>query len=97
MATLGSATALGLASSIGSLEPGKAADLACIDLGTQAGQPAATIADAILFGATRAAVSDVWTAGRAAVSAGRLVALDEEELTTLPLRWAERMRLEAAA
>jgi 5-methylthioadenosine/S-adenosylhomocysteine deaminase len=97
MATLGSATALGLAARIGSLEPGKAADLACIDLGAQASLPAAAIPDAVVFGATRAEVSDVWTAGRVAVAAGRVVALDEEELAALPVRWAERLALEAAA
>jgi hypothetical protein len=42
-------------------------------------------------------VSDVWTAGRAALSGGRLVALDEEELAALPVRWAERIAMEAAA
>lgn len=97
MATLGAATALNLGSHIGSLEPGKAADLACIDLAAQSNQPAATIADAIVFGATRAEVTDVWMAGRAAVSAGRLVAIDEEELAALPTRWAERIGMEAAA
>jgi len=39
----------------------------------------------------------VWTAGRAALCAGRLVALDEEELAALPMRWAERIGMEAAA
>jgi 5-methylthioadenosine/S-adenosylhomocysteine deaminase len=97
LATLGGATALGLASRIGSLEPGKAADLACIDLGALSSAPASGIHDAIVFGATRSQVSDVWTAGRAALSGGRLVALDEEELTALPLRWAERIAMEAAA
>src|SRR6266446_5345963 len=33
MATLGGATVLGLQAQIGSIEPGKAADLTCIDLG----------------------------------------------------------------
>lgn len=97
LATLGGATALGLASRIGSLEPGKAADLACIDLGALTGAPASSIHDAIVFGATRGQVSDVWTAGRAALSGGRLVALDEEELAALPVRWAERIGMEAAA
>jgi 5-methylthioadenosine/S-adenosylhomocysteine deaminase len=94
MATLGGATALGLAPQIGSLEPGKAADFACIDLGPAA---VARAADAIVFGATRAQVSDVWTGGRAALSAGRLLSFDEEELATLPLRWAQRIGVEAAA
>jgi 5-methylthioadenosine/S-adenosylhomocysteine deaminase len=97
LATLGGATALGLASRIGSLEPGKAADLACIDLGALSSAPASSIHDAIVFGATRGQVSDVWTAGRAALSGGRLVALDEEELAALPVRWAERIGMEAAA
>jgi 5-methylthioadenosine/S-adenosylhomocysteine deaminase len=97
MATLGAAAALGLASRIGSLEPGKAADLACIDLGALAAAPASGVHDALVFGAARGAVSDVWTAGRAALCAGRLVALDEEELTALPARWAERIGMEAAA
>jgi 5-methylthioadenosine/S-adenosylhomocysteine deaminase len=97
MATLGGATVLGLSAQIGSLEPGKAADLTCIDLGALSGQPAAAIADAIVFGATRAQVSDVWTAGRLAVSGARLVMLDEEELAALPARWAQRVRMEAAA
>jgi 5-methylthioadenosine/S-adenosylhomocysteine deaminase len=97
MATLGGATVLGLLAQIGSIEPGKAADLICIDLGALSGQPAAAIADAIVFGATRAQVSDVWTAGRLAVSAARLVAGDEQELAGLPARWAQRLRMEAAA
>ena len=97
LATLGGATALGLASRIGSLEPGKAADLACIDLGALASAAASSIHEAIVFGATRGQVSDVWTAGRAALSGGRLVALDEEELAALPVRWAERIAMEAAA
>src|SRR5438874_2450355 len=97
MATLGGATVLGLSAQIGSIEPGKAADLVCIDLGALGGQPAAAIADAITFGATRSQVSDVWTGGRLAVSGARLVALDEEELAALPARWAQRVRMEAAA
>jgi len=97
MATLGGATVLGLQAEIGSIEPGKAADLTCIDLGALACQPAAAIQDAITFAATRSQVSDVWTAGRVAVSGARLVVLDEEELAGLPACWAQRIRMEAAA
>jgi len=97
MATLGGATVLGLQAEIGSIEPGKAADLTCIDLGALSGQPAAAIHDALTFAAIRSQVSDVWTAGRLAVSGARLVGFDEEELAGLPARWAQRIRLEAAA
>jgi 5-methylthioadenosine/S-adenosylhomocysteine deaminase len=97
MATLGGATVLGLQAQIGSIEPGKAADLICIDLGALACQPAAAIEDAITFAATRSQVSDVWTAGRVAVSGARLVVFDEQELAGLPARWAQRIRMEAAA
>lgn len=97
LATLGGATALGLAGEIGSIEPGKAADLVCLDLDNPGTRPAPDAAAAIVFGATRSQVSDVWTAGRAAVSAGRLLAFDEEELAGLPARWAQRLALEAAA
>jgi 5-methylthioadenosine/S-adenosylhomocysteine deaminase len=97
LATLGGATALGLAPQIGSIEPGKAADLICIDLGGLAGAPAAQVAAAIVFGTTRDAVSDVWTSGRAAVSGGQLLALDSGELEALPTHWARRLALEAVA
>jgi len=97
LATLGGATALGLAAHIGSIEPGKAADLICIELDTLACRPAAGVQDAIVFAATRGEVTDVWSAGRAALSGGRLLAFDEEELAALIGRWAERLGMEAAA
>jgi len=42
-------------------------------------------------------VTDVWSAGRAAVSEGRLRLFDEEELAAIASRWTERLALEAAA
>jgi 5-methylthioadenosine/S-adenosylhomocysteine deaminase len=92
MATLGGATALGMNASVGSIEVGKFADLVCIDLATLASQPAAPRpADAIVFGATRDQVTDVWTSGRAAVSDGHLLTFDEQELLALSRRWADRI------
>jgi 5-methylthioadenosine/S-adenosylhomocysteine deaminase len=95
MATLGGAVALGLGSTCGSIEAGKAADLICIDLGSPACQSSApasgSLADTILFGATRRDVSDVWTGGRAAVSDYTLLAFDEQELLALSRMWAERI------
>jgi 5-methylthioadenosine/S-adenosylhomocysteine deaminase len=91
MATLGGATALGMNSQVGSIEDGKAADLVCIDLGALACQPTTRPAEAILFGATRDRVSDVWTSGRAAVRDGHLLTFDEQEMGALARRWADRI------
>ena len=91
MATIGGAMALGMGSIIGSIEAGKAADLVCIDLSGLACLPPRRPAEAVLFGATRHQVSDVWTSGRAAVREGRLLTMDEQELRTLARSWAERI------
>ena len=91
MATLGGAMALGMGTVIGSIEVGKAADLVCFDLSTLPCQSPRQPADAIVFGATRDHVSDVWISGRAAVSKGHLLAFDEQELRALARRWAERI------
>ncbi|MBV8146356.1 MAG: amidohydrolase family protein [Gammaproteobacteria bacterium] len=97
LATLGGATTLGVAAETGSIEPGKSADLTCIDLDAAGCRPVTDVAATILFGATRAQVSDVWSAGRAVVSEARLRLFDESELAALAARWAERLALEAAA
>jgi 5-methylthioadenosine/S-adenosylhomocysteine deaminase len=87
MATLGGAAALGFAAATGSIEPGKYADLVCVDLNRLASQPTSSVPDSILFGATREQVSDVWTSGRLAVNEGRLLAFDEDELTASAQKW----------
>ena len=97
MATLGGAMTLGLGTQIGSIEPGKSADMTCLDLDNLGCRPATDIAATILFGATRAQVSDVWSAGRAVVSEGRLRLFDEAELAALAAHWARRLSFEAAA
>jgi 5-methylthioadenosine/S-adenosylhomocysteine deaminase len=97
LATLGGATALGLGGICGSIEAGKAADLACIHLGSRAAGPEATIADAVLFGVTRHQVSDVWVGGRAAVSSGQLLVFDEQELQRVAEQWSERITPGVAA
>ena len=90
-ATLGGAIALGLGTTCGSIEPGKSADLICIDLATLACEPFTSVADAVLFGATRREITDVWTGGRAAVSESQLLAFDERELARLARDWADRV------
>jgi 5-methylthioadenosine/S-adenosylhomocysteine deaminase len=90
LATLGGATALGFGSTAGSIEPGKYADLICIDLDRLGSQPTCNVPASVVFGATREQVSDVWTSGRLAVSDGHLLAFDEQELTSFAQRWVAR-------
>jgi 5-methylthioadenosine/S-adenosylhomocysteine deaminase len=90
IATLGGATALGMGSAVGSIEPGKHADLVCVDLSRVACQPRTRVADTIVFGATREQVSDVWTSGRSAVNGGHLLAFDEEKLASVAEKWSQR-------
>jgi 5-methylthioadenosine/S-adenosylhomocysteine deaminase len=97
LATLGGATALGLGASTGSIEVGKAADLACIALSSPAAQPDDSVFGELLFGTTRRNVTDVWVGGRTAVSDGRLIAFDEEELAQLARSWAKRVHGSEAA
>jgi 5-methylthioadenosine/S-adenosylhomocysteine deaminase len=96
MATLGGATTLGLGSLTGSIEPGKAADLVCWNLGAPgaafASQSDSRVADSLVFGTTRQQASDVWTSGRAAVTNGNLLVFDDQEMRTLAKQWALRVR-----
>ncbi|HUN26276.1 MAG TPA: amidohydrolase family protein [Steroidobacteraceae bacterium] len=88
LATLGGAQAVGLKSAVGSLEPGKAADLIAIEVASLDG-PGTSVAETVLYAATRRHVSDVWINGRPQVLDGRLVALDEQELLALAERHAQ--------
>jgi 5-methylthioadenosine/S-adenosylhomocysteine deaminase len=87
LATLGGAMALGFGADVGSIEPGKYADLICVDLKRLACQPTSSVPDSILFGATREQVSDVWTSGRLAVSEGHVLGFDEDELMASAENW----------
>jgi 5-methylthioadenosine/S-adenosylhomocysteine deaminase len=76
MATRGGAAALGLDADVGTLEPGKWADLCCVDLGGPRIQPLGDPLMQLVFCGGRDIVSDVWVAGRQLLSAGELTRLD---------------------
>ena len=62
-ATLGGAKAMGLDHLVGSIEPGKQADLACIDLSPLETQPLHHVVSQLVYATGRQQVSDVWIAG----------------------------------
>ena len=93
-ATLNGARALGLAESIGSLTPGKWADLCCIDLSRPNTQPTYDPAVQIVFAASREQVCDVWVAGRMLVRDRELTHLDTTAVLKRAELWRERIAAE---
>jgi len=67
MATMGSATALGIAQSVGSIEVGKKADLVRLDPSSPPLTPVYDATSTIVYAASRADVLDVWIDGQAVV------------------------------
>jgi 5-methylthioadenosine/S-adenosylhomocysteine deaminase len=91
MATLNGARALGLEERIGSIEPGKDADLCAIRLDALETTPIYHVVSHLVYAASRRQVSDVWIAGRRQLSDGRLTGLDAGELRERALRWSQRL------
>ncbi len=71
-ATLGGAVALGLEQSIGSIAPGKSADLAAVRLAGPELEPCYSPLSHLVYAAGREHVSDVWIAGQRLVRDGAL-------------------------
>jgi 5-methylthioadenosine/S-adenosylhomocysteine deaminase len=91
MATIEGARALGLESSIGSLAPGKAADLAAIEIDSVETLPCFDVLSHLAYVAGREHVTHVWVDGRARVAGRALQGLDEQELASKARWWAKRL------
>ncbi len=92
MATINGAKALGLEQQIGSLEPGKAADITVIDMGVLAVQPIYQVVSQLVYASSREQVSDLWVAGRQLLHQGKLLTLDSEEIMARAAVWRERIK-----
>ncbi len=90
MATLDGATALGLAHETGSIEVGKWADLACVDLNRLNSQPVYDAVSQLVYTAKSDQVSDVWIAGKRHLDKGELVHIDTGNLLERAREWRDR-------
>jgi len=90
MATLDGAAALGLAHETGSIEAGKWADLACIDLSHINSQPVYDPLSQLVFTARADQVTDVWIAGKHQLDNGKLTHIDTENLLARSNEWRDR-------
>jgi 5-methylthioadenosine/S-adenosylhomocysteine deaminase len=91
MATLDGAESLGLADSIGSIEAGKWADLACVDLRHINSQPVYDPISQLVYTVQPHQVSDVWVAGKHQVDNGRLTHIDVDDLLQRTSEWQHRI------
>jgi 5-methylthioadenosine/S-adenosylhomocysteine deaminase len=91
MATLAGARALGLDANIGSIEAGKSADLAAVELSSMETLPCFDPVSHLVYAAGREHVTHVWIEGEARLADRRLTGLDEQDLHDKARWWAKRL------
>ena len=91
MATLGGARALGIDEQVGSLRPGKWADITAIQLATIETQPLFNPISDLVYAASRHQVTNVWIEGRRVLKDRQLTTLDESEIRSRIRIWRERL------
>ena len=86
-ATIGGAAALGLDKAIGSIVPGKSADLVAVDLDSHQLLPVYDPVSHLVYACGREDVSDVWVAGEPIVRNGTLLRLEASDLQRRARLW----------
>jgi len=92
MATLNAARALGLQDRIGSLLPGKRADIVAVDFGALELTPCYDPMSHLVYAAGREHVTHVWIDGKLRVENRQLTGLDTAELKAKARYWRERIQ-----
>jgi 5-methylthioadenosine/S-adenosylhomocysteine deaminase len=92
MATLGGARALGLDDAIGSLVPGKQADIAAIDLSGVEALPVYDPISHLVHVAQRGDVTHVWVDGMAVVADRALSTLDADAIAARARTWQGKLQ-----
>lgn len=91
MATINGAKALGLESEIGSIEVGKSADIATVDLSGIENQPVYNPVSQLVYSAGRENVSNVWVAGHHLLKDRELTTLDEKSILDKAKSWQQKI------
>jgi len=91
MATLDAARALNLDDRIGSIAPGKRADLVAVDLHALSSQPVFDPVSHLVYVAGREDVTHVWVDGKLKLDDRRLVGLDTDDLTARAAYWRTKL------
>lgn len=91
MATLNGARALGIEDQVGSLEVGKCADIAAINLGDIELQPLYNLASQLIYTNVGHRVSHLWVNGKCLLADRELQTINEAELKQKVRRWQEKI------
>jgi len=91
MATLNGAIALGLGNEIGSITPGKAADLCAVNLGSLETKPCFDPVSHLVHVAGRESVSHVWVAGKCCVDNKSLANSAQNDLDAAIALWQNKL------
>jgi 5-methylthioadenosine/S-adenosylhomocysteine deaminase len=91
-ATRGGAAVLGLGDRVGSLEPGKRADMILIGLARAHIQPFEDVYSALVYSVKASDVSDVWVEGRRLLQSGRPTTLEPKAVLDAAIAWRARVR-----
>jgi 5-methylthioadenosine/S-adenosylhomocysteine deaminase len=92
MSTVRAARALGIDDRVGTLAPGKCADMTAVDLRALELQPCYDPLSHLVYAAGREHVTHVWVNGELLVEDGRLTRLDTAELAARSAYWREKIR-----
>lgn len=91
MLTINGARALGLEQEIGSIEAGKQADLAALDLSHPETRPLHNVVSQLIYAASSRQFTDVWVAGERLLEEGKLMTLDMPAVLARAEQWRVRM------
>tara|TARA_A100001037_G_C15101631_1_gene614283 strand:+ start:302 stop:1627 length:1326 start_codon:yes stop_codon:yes gene_type:complete len=94
MATLGGARTLGLDHLIGSLEPGKSADMIAINVEEAKYQPIYDPIAQLIYTNSSASASDSWVRGKHLLKSGKLVTIDKQQVLEKTKDWQRRIAIE---
>jgi 5-methylthioadenosine/S-adenosylhomocysteine deaminase len=91
MATVRAARALGMEDRIGTLSPGKSADMTAVNLSAPELLPCYDPLSHLVYAAGREHVTHVWVNGELVVAGGQLTRLDTRELAAKAAHWKDRI------
>ncbi|KAJ1467231.1 metal-dependent hydrolase [Baffinella frigidus] len=89
---MGSAKALGIDKSVGSLVVGKAADIQAVDMSAIESAPMYSVISHLVYCTGRSQVSDVWVNGKQLVKGRKLQTLDEGAVMVKAREWAAKAK-----